>query len=147
VKVFRDIWLVFQRHLLIMKRSPLMIVLGVAQPVVYMILFAPLLKQALVTMGADSMVAAYRIYVPGMLAALAIGGGLYVGFNLLAEIQQGIIERCRVTSVSRVALLVGRALRDVVVIVIQAAIITVLSIPFGLSCGSTGYSWRTGCSR
>jgi len=132
VKLIRDILLVFQRHLLIMRRSPLMIILGVAQPVIYMILFAPLLKRALVTVGANSMVDAYRIYVPGMLTALAIGTGLYVGFNLLAEISQGIIERCRVTSISRVALIIGRAMRDVSVVVIQAIIITILSIPFGL---------------
>ncbi len=133
MKALRDIWLVFQRHLLLMIRSPLWVFLGVAQPIVYLALFAPLLKPALASMGASSMTEAYRIYVPGMLVALALGGGLYVGFGLLAEIDAGVIERVRVTPISRVALLFGRALRDVVTLVIQAAIIIVLSLPLGLS--------------
>lgn len=132
MKTLRDIWLVFQRHMLLMIRSPLSILLGVSQPVVYLALFAPLLKPALASMGAGSMTAAYRIYVPGMLVALALGGGLYVGFGLLAELSSGVIERARVTPISRVALLLGRSLRDVVTLVIQAAIIIVLAMPLGL---------------
>jgi ABC-2 type transport system permease protein len=132
MKVLRDVWIVFQRHLLLMVRSPLWVFLGVAQPVVYMALFAPLLKPALSSLDGGSMTAAYRIYIPGMLVALALGGGLYVGFGLLAELSSGVIERARVTPVSRVALLLGRALRDVVTLVIQAAIIILLSLPLGL---------------
>src|SRR5581483_5687234 len=132
MKVSRDVWIVFQRHLLLMVRSPLWVFLGVAQPVMYMALFAPLLKPALSSLDNGSMAAAYRIYIPGMLVALALGGGLYVGFGLLAELSSGVIERARVTPVSRVALLLGRALRDVVTLAIQAAIIILLSLPLGL---------------
>lgn len=132
MKLARDIWLVFQRHMLLMIRSPLWVFLGVAQPVIYLILFAPLLKPALASLDGGSMTVAYRIYVPGMLVALALAGGLYVGFGLLAELSSGVIERARVTPISRLALLLGRALRDVVTMVIQAAIIIVLSLPFGL---------------
>ncbi|MET7396052.1 ABC transporter permease [Dactylosporangium sp. NPDC005572] len=132
MKVLRDTWLIFQRHMLLMIRSPLWVFLGIAQPVVYLILFAPLLKPALATLGADSMIDAYRVYVPGMLVALAIGGGLYVGFGLLGDLANGVIERSRVTTVSRVALLLGRSLRDVVTVIVQSILITVLSLPFGL---------------
>jgi ABC-2 type transport system permease protein len=133
VKFLRDTWLVFQRHTLLMVRTPIWIFLGITQPVVYLILFAPMLKPALASMGAGSMGDAYRIYVPGMLVALALAGGLYVGFGLLAELRSGIIERARVTPISRRALLLGRALRDVLSLIVQAGIITVLSFPFGLS--------------
>jgi ABC-2 type transport system permease protein len=133
VKFLRDTWLVFQRHMLLMLRTPIWIFLGITQPIVYLILFAPMLKPALQSLGDGSMATAYRIYVPGMLVALAIAGGLYVGFGLLAELRSGIIERARVTPISRQALLLGRALRDVVSLTVQAGIITVLSVPFGLS--------------
>jgi ABC-2 type transport system permease protein len=132
VKLLRDTWLIFQRHMLLMLRSPLWVVLGVAQPAVYLILFAPLLKPALASVGANSMSDAYKIYVPGMLIALALAGGLYVGFGLLGDLANGVIERSRVTTVSRVALLLGRSLRDVVTVVVQCIIITVLSLPFGV---------------
>jgi ABC-2 type transport system permease protein len=133
MKLLRDIWLVFQRHMLLIIRSPLWLFLGVAQPVIYLILFAPLLKPALASVdGNGSMTVAYRIYIPGMLVALALGGGLYAGFALLAELASGVIERARVTPISRLALLLGRSLRDVVVMVVQAGIIVILSVPFGL---------------
>jgi ABC-2 type transport system permease protein len=132
MKVLRDTWLIFQRHMLLMIRSPLWVFLGVAQPIVYLILFAPLLKPALQSLGATSMIDAYRVYVPGMLVALAIGGGLYVGFGLLGDLANGVIERSRVTTVSRVALLLGRSLRDVVTVIVQSAIITVIAVPFGI---------------
>jgi len=132
MKVLRDTWLIFQRQLLLMFRSPLWIVLGVAQPVVYLLLFAPLLKSALSSIGAHSMSDAYRVYVPGMLVALGIAGGLYVGFGLLGDLANGVIERSQVTTVSRVALLLGRTLRDMVTVIVQAVLITILSLPFGL---------------
>jgi ABC-2 type transport system permease protein len=133
VKLFRDIWLVYQRHLLLMKRSPMLIVLGIAQPVVYLILFAPLLQEALVTLGAKTATDAYRFYVPGMLVALAMATGLFAGFSLLNEMASGVIERTRVTAISRSAMMIGRALRDVTVILIQSILLTILSIPLGLA--------------
>jgi ABC-2 type transport system permease protein len=60
-------------------------------------------------------------------------GGLFTGFALLGELRAGIVERSRVTPVSRVALLLGRALREVVALLIQAVLVTLLALPFGLT--------------
>ncbi|WNI19420.1 ABC transporter permease [Actinacidiphila sp. ITFR-21] len=133
MKLLRDTWLVFQRQVLLMFRTPVWIAVGILQPVCYLLLFAPLLKAALASSGAVGYADAYRIYVPGLLSALALMGGLFTGFALLGELRAGIVERSRVTPVSRVALLLGRALREVVSLLIQAAIVTVLALPFGLS--------------
>lgn len=133
MKALRDTWLIFQRNMLLMLRSPLWVFLGVAQPIVYLLLFAPLLKPALASLHANTMADAYRIYVPGMLEALALAGGLYVGFGLLGEIAAGVVERARVTPVNRVSLMLGRSLRDVVVLVVQALIIVLASLLFGLT--------------
>ncbi len=130
MKLARDTWLVFQRQVLLMVRTPVWLVVGVVQPLFYLLLFAPLLKQVL---GAGSYEEAYRIYVPGLLAVLVIFGGLFTGFSLLGELRAGIIERSRVTPVSRLALLLGRALREVLALMVQAVIITLLALPFGLT--------------
>jgi ABC-2 type transport system permease protein len=132
MKLLRDTWLVFQRQVLLVIRTPIWVILGIVQPIIYLILFAPLLKPALASMGSNSMDDAYRIYVPGMLVALAIGTGLGAGFSLLGELRGGVIERSRVTPVSRLALLLGRSLRDVVTILAQSLIITICAIPAGL---------------
>jgi ABC-2 type transport system permease protein len=128
-----DVWLVFQRQMLLVIRTPIWIVVGLAQPIIYLTLFAPMLKQALVSVGSpDTYAEAYLIYVPGLLVAIACFGGFFSGFGLLAELRAGVIERVRVTPVSRQALLLGRALREVVNMLIQALIITLLALPFGL---------------
>jgi ABC-2 type transport system permease protein len=129
MKLIRDTSLIFQRQAMLLLRNPVWIFVGVFQPIMYLLLFAPLLKPALqVRTNAE----AYEIFVPGLLVLLAIFGGLFQGFGLIAELRAGIIERSRVTPVSRLALLLGRSLRDVVSLIAQAVIITLLALIFDL---------------
>jgi len=132
MKLARDTWIIFARQLGLLMRQPVWIFVGVFQPVMYLLLFAPLLKSALAPMGATTDEATYRIFVPGLLVLLAIFGGLFQGFGLIAELRAGVLERSRVTPVSRLALLLGRSLRDVVSLIAQAVIITLLALVFGL---------------
>lgn len=129
MKLLRDTSLIFGRQMQLLLRNPVWIFVGVFQPVMYLLLFAPLLKPAL---GVSSNAEAYEIFVPGLLVLLAIFGGLFQGFGLIAELRAGVIERSRVTPVSRLALLLGRSLRDVVSLVAQAIIITLLALLFDL---------------
>ncbi|MEN3358257.1 MAG: type transport system permease protein [Mycobacteriales bacterium] len=137
MKLLRDTWLIFQRQMLLVFRTPIRLVIGFVQPIAYLVLFAPLLKPALAPMGARTYADAYRIYVPGLLIVLVLFSGFFTGFSLLAELRAGIIERSRVTPVSRFALLLGRALAEVATMMGQAVLITLLVIPFhlGLSIG------------
>ena len=129
MKLLRDTSLIFQRQMQFLLRNPVWIFVGVFQPVMYLLLFAPLLKPAL---GVSSNAEAYEIFVPGVLVLLALFGGLFQGFGLIAEVRAGVIERSRVTPVSRLALLLGRSLRDVVSLIAQAVIITLLALLFDL---------------
>ncbi len=132
MKLARDTWLIFQRQMLLMVRSPVWLAFSIAQPITYLLLFAPMLKKAL---GTHTYAESYRIYVPGLLTVMCILGGMYTGFGLLAEIRSGVIERARVTPVSRVALMLGRAMREVVTLLVQSLIITIVALPFGLRVG------------
>ncbi len=131
-RLFRDTWLVLQRQALLALRQPVWIFVGIFQPVMYLLLFAPLLKPALAPLGVATNADAYRLFVPGLLVMLAVFGGLFQGFGLIAELRAGVIERSRVTPVHRLALLLGRSGRDVAVLLVQAVIITVLALFFGL---------------
>src|SRR3954447_25072460 len=132
MKLARDSWLIFQRQAQLLLRNPVWIFVGVFQPVMYLLLFAPLLKPALAGAGATSDADTYKIFVPGLLVLLAIFGGLFQGFGLIAELRAGVLERSRVAPISRLALLLGRSLRDVVSLIAQAVIITLLALVFGL---------------
>jgi ABC-2 type transport system permease protein len=130
MKLLRDTWLVFQRQMQLVMRNPVWVIIGVVQPLYFLFLFGPLLKPAL---GVSTNAEAYRIFIPGLLVMLAMFGSMFVGFGLIAELRAGVIERSRVTPVSRLALMLGRSLRDVVTLFVQALLIIGLAIPFGLN--------------
>jgi ABC-2 type transport system permease protein len=137
MKVLRDTWLVFGRYWYLFIHNPVWVVIGVVQPLLYLLLFAPLLKPLASSPGFPPG-GAYNVFVPGLLVQLGMFGAAGVGFSLIAELRMGVVERLRVTPVSRVALLLGRALRDVVSIVSQSLILILLALPFGLSIHPIG---------
>src|SRR4051812_5577656 len=111
-------------------RNPVWVFIGLLQPILYLVLFGPLLKSVASAPGFPQG-GAYNVFVPGLLIQLAMFG-LFVGFGLIAELRYGVVERMRVTPMSRTAMLLGRSLRDVVMLLVQALIMIVLAIPFGL---------------
>jgi ABC-2 type transport system permease protein len=137
MKIVRDTWLVFGRYWGLFIHNPVWVAIGVVQPLLYLLLFAPLLSSIAKTPGFPSG-GAYNVFVPGLLVQLGMFGAAGVGFSLIAELRMGVIERLRVTPVSRVSLLLGRALRDILSIVIQSLILIVLALPFGLSINPIG---------
>ena len=70
--------------------------------------------------------------MPGLLIQLALFGSTFVGFAIISEWRAGIIERYRVTPISRVALLTGRVLRDVVTLIVQSTVLILAGVAFGL---------------
>ena len=132
MKLMRDTWLIFQRYVQILMSNPTWIVIGVVQPLLYLLLFAPLLKP-LASMRGFPPGGAYNVFIPGLLIQLGLFGAAGVGFSLIAELRQGVIERMRVTPVSRFALFLGRGLRDVLTLVVQSMILVLLAVPFGLN--------------
>jgi ABC-2 type transport system permease protein len=137
MKLLRDTWLVFGRYFGIFIHNPVWVALGVLQPCLYLILFAPLLNP-IASMRGFPPGGAYNVFVPGLLVQLGMFGAAGVGFSLISELRQGVIERLRVTPVSRVALLFGRALRDMFSIVLQSLILILIALPFGLSIHPVG---------
>src|SRR6202049_4862646 len=135
--VVRDTWLVFGRYLWIFLRDPVWVIVGVIQPALYLVLFAPLLESVARTPGFPPG-GAYNVFVPGLLIQLGLFGASGVDFSLIAELRSGVIERLRVTPVSRFALLLGRTARDILIMVIQALRLVLLAPSFGLSIHPLG---------
>ncbi|WP_025272880.1 ABC transporter permease [Haloglycomyces albus] len=127
MKFLRDTWLVYQRSMLLNLKQPVWLVVMLVQPLYFLILFAPLLN------GFESMPGfengAMETFVPGLIIMMALFGSTFVGFGLIAELKEGIIERMRVTPVSRAALSAGRVLQTVSTTVVQALVLVLLSAP------------------
>jgi len=135
VNFFRETWIVFWRQLRIALRNPAWVIIGLAQPILYLSLFGPLLEPLSGQFGVDN---AYTIFVPGLLVQLGIFGALFAGFGLVAEWRAGVIEAERVTPASRGALLLGRILRDVLQLLVQGIVLIALGWAFGLRASVGG---------
>ncbi|MDX3550047.1 ABC transporter permease [Streptomyces europaeiscabiei] len=126
MKLISDTWLVFSRQILLVLRNPVWLIVGLLQPLCFLFLFGPLLGPVL--RGGDS----YQTFVPGLLVNMAMLGTLFAGFGLIADLRAGVLERMRVTPVSPLSLLLGRSAREVLTLLVQSAMITLLALPLGL---------------
>jgi ABC-2 type transport system permease protein len=127
----RDTLMIFRRQERLALRNPAWVIIGLTQPILYLALFGPLLaKLPTATLGSSGN--AYKFFVPGLLIQLGLFGSTFVGFTIIADWRAGVIERFRVTPVSRLAIMAGRVLRDVVTLVVQAAVLILAGVAFGL---------------
>lgn len=127
MRLARETWLVFVRSIRPMLRSPVTVLFGAFQPLLYLALFGPLLGQVAAPGGTSS----WQWFVPGLLIQLTLFGTAYAGFDLIPELRSGAQERLRVTPASRVALLLGRVAKNVVVLLVQAALLVAVAVAFG----------------
>ncbi len=137
MKLVRDTALIYARSLMLTLRNPVWVFIGLSQPILYLALFAPLLDPIASAPGFPRG-GALNVFVPGLLVQLAMFSA-FTGFGLIAELRAGVVERMRVTPISRVAMLLGRALRDVTILLVQAALIILCALPFGLAIEPGGF--------
>jgi ABC-2 type transport system permease protein len=129
-----DVALVMTRELRPVLRDPISIVLGLMQPLVLLALFGPLLTQV----PGVSRGSVWQWFVPAVLLMITLFGTSTTGAGLLLEMQTGAHERLLVTPLRRTSLLVGRAMKEVVPLVVQAVIIILVVLPFGLAVDPGG---------
>lgn len=125
-----ETWVIFQRQLRNLLRNPVWVFFGLSQPILYLVLFGPLLKN--LSGGGLGGDASWSIFVPGLLLQLGIFGATFAGFGIIQELREGVIDRQRVTPARRVSLLLGRSSSNMVVIGFQGLLLVLVAIPFGL---------------
>ncbi len=131
--LIRDTGIVFGREMRPVVRDPFSVVFSMIQPLVFLGLFAPLLSD--VPGLGDS---ALQWFVPGIVVMSCLFGASMTGSNLLLEMQTGSHERTLVTPLARPALLMGRALKEIVPVVIQAVIVVAVVLPFSFELHVAG---------
>lgn len=130
----RETSIVFNRQLRMNLRNPAWVIIGMLQPVLYLLLFGPLLEPVIGQLGVNQ----YTWFVPGMLVQLGIFGAFFAGFSLIGEWREGVIEAERVTPASRSALLMGRLGRDLLQLLVQALILVALGLVMGMDWNPGG---------
>jgi ABC-2 type transport system permease protein len=128
--VFTETWVIFVRQSRQLLRNPVWVFFGLTQPILFLVLFGPLLKNVSGGgLGGDD---SWRVFVPGLLLQLAIFGAGFAGFGIIQELREGVVDRQRVTPAHRSALIMGRTLSNVVTIGSQGIVLTAVAVPFGL---------------
>src|ERR1700733_5121875 len=122
-----DTLVVFRRELRLSLRNPAWVVIVRVQPVLYLVLFGPLLTRlpagtlgGTVSPGSPTGTAqAYQFFVPGLLIQLGLFGSMFVGFALISDWRGG-------------GVMGGGVVRDPLVVVVEAVILVLVGIAFGL---------------
>ena len=129
MKILREIRLLFKRKAIETLREPLWIVTEFSTPLLYLVLFAPLLRGLnSETLGNGEVL---DMFVPGMLALFAFSTGMGEGWTVNWELQTGVTERFRVTPASRFSLLMGTVLRNICMFLVSALFVSGISLFFG----------------
>lgn len=125
--LIRNTGTVFLRELRPVLRDPFSLIFSLVQPLVFLGLFGPLL----IGDSGEPAGAVLQWFVPGILVMIALFGTGATGSNLLYEMQTGSHERTLVAPIARSSLLIGRALKEMAPIAVQATLIAVAAMPFG----------------
>ena len=122
-----DILIVMGRELRPVTSDPFSLVVGLIQPLFFLLLFGPLIAANAVS----TQEAPWAWFVPGILVMTSLFGTAGTGSNLQYDLQGGSHERLLVTPLTRSSLFIGRALKEFVPLVIQALVVILVMIPFG----------------
>ncbi|MER5292291.1 ABC transporter permease [Streptomyces pharetrae] len=132
--LLHDTALIYGRYARQILRSRFALLFGVLMPLLHLLFFGPLLTD--LPLGEEG--SSWQVLVPGLLLQLGLFGALFAGFMIIVETGQGVVERMRVTPVSRLALLLGRVLRDATVFVFQAVLLVLAALVMGLRAPLAG---------
>ncbi|TCO49790.1 ABC transporter permease [Actinocrispum wychmicini] len=126
--LIQDTVTVFVRELRPVLRNPFSVIFTMVQPLFFLALFAPLLPGD----------ASLQWFVPGIVVMSCLFGTSATGSNLLFEMQTGSHERLLVTPLRRPALIIGRALKEIVPMLAQTVLLVIVTVPFGFSLYPVG---------
>ncbi len=114
-----DIKAVWTRETLTILRDPFSLIFSLIQPLVFLGLFGPLLSGVA---GDDGLGfgSTLQFFLPGVVVMITMFGTSMTGANLQFEIMTGAFERILATPLARPALLIGRALKELTPLVVQA---------------------------
>ena len=121
-----DVWINLKRWLVKTTRNPFVVVGSLVQPVIFLVLFTEVFGQ--VTGGALTRALGANIsYVTYLTPAIIIQSALVAaagsGIGLVDDMENGMFEKVLVSPINRGAMFLGKALSEVVRIIVQTIII------------------------
>lgn len=139
-----DVWITLKRWLVKTSRNPFVVVSSLVQPIIFLVLFTEVFGQ--ITGGALSQALGRNIsYITYLTPAIVVQSALVAaagsGIGLVDDMENGMFEKVLVSPINRGAMFLGKALSEVVRIIIQTVII--LGLGYVLLWLDTGGSVST----
>ena len=131
-RAVHDSWVEAGRHLRIMPRNPEMLLIAVAQPVMFVLLFSVVFGEAIAVPGFDDY---HQFLIPGILVQGIVFGSTFTSVGIAEDMQKGFIDRLRTLPISRAAVPIGRTLSDLArsVLTFAATLVVAFLIGFRFS--------------
>ncbi|MGW5386467.1 ABC transporter permease [Nocardia sp. NPDC003963] len=127
LRFFRDSAIVAHRNLLTILRVPTLLVTATVQPLMFVFLFA-------YVFGASLGGGQYREFlIAGIFAQTVAFNAAFTTVGLAGDLEKGIIDRMRALPMSRLAVLMGRTLSDLVVNILSLLTMTICGYIVGWS--------------
>jgi ABC-2 type transport system permease protein len=125
-------WFFARRDLRNLARQPWWIAVSLAQPIIYLLLFAALFKKIVEIpgFGASSYL---DFFTPGVVIMTALFSGGWGGMAIINDLDRGVMDRFLVSPARRGALIAGRLAQQTIVSIVQSLIIVVLGLILGAS--------------
>lgn len=111
-------------------RQPAYVAITLVQPMVWLLLFSQLFQQvaSIPGFGSDSYIS---FMTPGVLVMTALFGSTWLGMGFIEDMNRGVMNRFLVSPTRRTALLSAKLVNSSTSLVIQVAIIFVVSLVLG----------------
>lgn len=128
---FYDVQSLFERHLTKLVRNPTLLATNLVTPLLFLFLFSQLLQKLSVFPGVTGSYLAYL--TPGIVVLCSLTGATLSGVSIVNDLNSGYLSKMLLTQINRPAILLGRLLTDVSIVVLQSVMTLALAIAMGVT--------------
>jgi ABC-2 type transport system permease protein len=129
--LFYDIQSLLVRYLTKLVRNPTLLVTNIGTPVLLLLLFSQLLQKLSIFPGVSG---SYLTYLtPGVVVLTALNASPLSGISIANDLNSGFLSKMLLTRINRPAILLGRLLTDILVVLAQSIIILAIAIAMGVT--------------
>jgi ABC-2 type transport system permease protein/oleandomycin transport system permease protein len=132
-RLVSDTFVIAERNLVRLPRSPDLLLAFTVQPVMFVLLFVYVFGGAIATPGYDYV----DFLIPGIIVQNIAFGGFVTALGLSEDLSKGLIDRFRSLPMARAAVLAGRTLADVATNTLSVLVLLVTGLIIGFSFHSS----------
>jgi len=133
-------WMVV-RQLRNLARQPIWVVMMIIQPMIWLILYGQLLKNAGLQGHSQGAGTYIEFLAPGIICMNAFFGGMWSGMGMITDLDRKVIDRFLAAPASRLAIVLSQVVRAGITAVIQTLILLLVGLALGVRIHGGVLGW------